>query len=185
MTEAIERDNPVKHLLSKLPVSMREFERMYGLSHSAMMQLNAGGFRRPLVRVQLALHHELARQGLDMERELEQVYGTDDLGSAYDLWKKMHREDWAAQHDFPRVVTTGKTRPVKRWIDDGWGGPTAFAKSLAVPYTMSLKWYRGTRQGIDIPREIRRALDDADFNWMGLEDAERRWIERAAAKEQS
>lgn len=182
MTEAIERTNPVKYLFGHIELSMREFERKWGVSHSALMQLNAGGFRKPLDRVTLNLESELALQGHDMKTLLKQAYGTDNLGRAYDLWKKMHREEWALHNEFPRVVAMGKTRPVKRWVDDGWGGPTAFAKSMAVPYTMVLNWYRGSRRGI--PGEIKRALDDADFNWHGLEDAERRWRERAAAKGQ-
>ncbi len=176
MTEAIQRENPVKHLLKLIAPSMREFERRYDISHSALMQLNAGGFKRPLDRVTEGLAAELRLQGLDMTEELEQAYRTTDLAAAYDLWKKLHRERWAADHDFPRVVAQGKTRPVKRWVDDGWGGPTAFAKALAVPYTMSLNWYRGSRRGV--PGEIRRALDDADFDWRALEDAEKRWRER-------
>lgn len=182
MTEAIERANPVKYLFGHLDISMREFERKHDVSHSAMMQLTSGGFRKPLVRVQLALQDELALRGFAMSELLAQAYGTADLGLSYDLWKKMHREEWALHNSFPRVVANGKTRPVKRWIDDGWGGPTAFAKSLAVPYTMVLNWYRGARRGI--PGEIKRALDDADWSWHGLDDAERRWRERAAAKEQ-
>jgi len=182
MREAIERTNPVKHLFSRIGPSMREFERKYDISHSALMQLNAGGFKTPLDRVTLALEGELHMQGLDMKRELVEAYGTESLTSAYDLWKKMHREQWAADNSFPRVVALGKTRPVKRWVDDGWGGPTTFAKSLAVPYTMVLNWYRGAQRGI--PGEIRRALDDADYGWQELEDAERRWRERAEAKEQ-
>lgn len=180
--QTTEQDNPVKYLIGKLPISMREFERRYGVSHSTMMQLNAGGFKHPLVRVTFGIEQELAAQGLGMRDELAEAYGTADFDEAYDLWKKMHRRGWAAQHAFPRVVSTGRTRPVKRWIDDGWRGPTSFAKALAVPYTMTLNWYRGARRGI--PGEIRRALDDADYEWGELEDAERRWIERAVAKEQ-
>lgn len=182
MTGAIERENPMKLLFGLIGPSMREFERKYGISHSALMQLNAGGFKAPLGRVTLALEGELALQGRNMRDELKQAYGTDSLDSAYGLWKKMHRERWAASNEFPRVVAMGKTRPVKRWVDDGWGGPTAFAKALAVPYTMALNWYRGAQRGI--PHEIRRALDDADYVWAELEAAERRWRERAAAKEQ-
>ena len=183
MAEAIERstrENPVKFLLGLIAPSMREFERIYGVSHSALMQLNAGGFKEPLDRVVNGLHEELVKRGLNMDDELAQAYGTSNLDSAYSLWKKMHRERWASSNAFPRVVAQGKTRPVKRWVDDGWGGPTAFAKALAVPYTMSLNWYRGSRRGV--PTEIRRALDDADFDWRTLEDAERRWRERAASK---
>lgn len=182
MTQAIDRTNPVKHLFGLISPSMREFERKYNVSHSALMQLTAGGFKNPIDRVMAGLREELALQGLDMATELRQLYGVDNIDDAYELWKKMHREDWALDHTFPRVVAMGKTRPVKRWIDDGWGGPTSFAKALAVPYKVTLDWYRGSKRGI--PGEIRRALDDADFNWHGLEDAERRWRERVLAKEQ-
>lgn len=180
MREAIEQTNPIKHLFGLISPSMREFERRYGVSHSALMQLNAGGFKAPLDRVIEALDAELSAKGLSIGAELKRAYGTDDPAAAYTLWKKMHRERWAADNTFPRVVTMGKTRPVKRWVDDGWGGPTAFSKALAVPYTMTLNWYRGARRGT--PAEIRRALDDADYDWSVLEDAERRWRERAAAK---
>jgi len=180
--DVIDAENPVKYLFGRIAPSMREFERKYGLSHSAVMQLNAGGFKEPLDRVVAGLENELKMQGLDMNDELMAAYDTESLDEAYDLWKTLRRQAWVDEYEPPRVVKTGKSRPVKRFVDDGWGGPTAFAKALALPYTMSLNWYRGMKRGI--PGEIRRAFDDMDYDYHELEDAERRWRERAAAKGQ-
>lgn len=178
--DTIERSNPLKHLFSKTSLSMREFERKYGISHSALMQLNAGGFREPLDRVVSGLYSELRLQGIDMPTELYEVYGTESLAEAYDEWKVLTRQEWVDTHKLPRVIARGKTRPVKRFIDDGWGGPTGFAKAMAVPYTMTLNWYRGTKRGI--PGLIRHAFADIDFDYHVLEDAERRWREAVVKK---
>jgi hypothetical protein len=152
-------DNPIRALLKLLPISMLAFERKHGISHSALMQLTAGNFERPLDRVDEALNSELLDLSIDMDEELEAWYGTTDITTAYTQWRIAERIRWGHENEWPKIKPRSKRSPVANFIDDGWGGATTFSKALKVPYAAALSWYRADRAAT--PKAIVEAFSDA------------------------
>jgi hypothetical protein len=172
-------DNPIRALLKLLPISMLSFERKHGISHSALMQLTAGNFERPLDRVVEALKSELLDLSIDMEEELEAWYGTTDITTAYVQWRIAERIRWGSENQWPKIKPRSKRSPVANFIDDGWGGATTFSKALKVPYAAALSWYRADRAAT--PKAIVEAFADAGGSEVltELETAEVKYWKRA------
>lgn len=176
--------NPYRRLIEACSVTHADFVKRSGVSKPGL-HLVLNGQLSPLSdRMRIALGKLCHESGVDARAILEDEYGTRELTTAYERWRRLDRASvdvkWPDIHEAHECDEV--TGPLFWFVKESLGTPSAFGKALHI-HTGQLHRYI-TGQNDSVRDELTEAILGAghgseDVAYLLLEQD--RWIERLDA----
>lgn len=161
--------NPFDWAIRRLGMTRAEFSRVTGFGKPYLLRVGQGRHARIGDRVAQALYAEAAARGVDLDAELAEAYGVDDIHEAWDGWVLRHRK----AQEIPNPVK-GAGNPFARLVKAA-GGVARMSALLAVPDPLVERYAKGKTPRM--PDPIRQALEDMEYPHLkDLDLSVQRWF---------
>lgn len=172
MTQIVRfEDNPFDWAIKRLGMTRADFSRASGLGRAYLLRVGQGRHSQIGNRALHALYDQAKKRGVDLDAELEERYGTEDLQEAWDRWVYRHRK----AQTIP-LPAKGNGNPFARLVRAA-GSVARMAALLAVPDPLVERYTKGLTPRMPAP--IREALEQMDYPHLDSLDSQMKaWVEK-------
>lgn len=171
--------NPYRRLIEACSVTHSQFVERTGISKPGL-HLVLNGQLSPLSdRMRIALGKLCHEAGVDARAILEDEYGTRELTTAYERWRRLDRASidmaWPDVHEAQDCDEV--TGPLFWFVKETFKTPSAFGKALHIHTGQLQRYVSG--QNDSVREDLSEALAGAGYeDWPYLLNEQARWIEK-------
>lgn len=179
--------NPFQLVRRKLMLSTRGVE---GLAVSTVARIEAGHYEQLSDGMVDAIAKAVKAKGVDfgvIATELEKRFGTDNLGLAYERWRRQHRAEtgdsvlWPSPEKIERVSAGRGEAPMLTFCRLIAGNVPKFCSALCLQKPTVDRYIKGEFNYLNPPDSIKQALSDAGYtDSEQLFELQRKWIDEGA-----